>query len=81
MDLQYGSSVWYATSKNGTAALVDILSRVQAVGARTIIGAFKTAAKQVVCDEATLEPVETSLSRKAAAFVLTTAATPIDHTV
>lgn len=46
-----------------------------------IVGAFETAAKQVVCNEAILKTIEASLSRKAAAFVLTAAATPMNHPI
>ncbi|KAF4547065.1 Hypothetical protein D9617_61g013160 [Elsinoe fawcettii] len=44
-----------------------------------IIGASKIVSKQVACDEATLEPLAQSPSRKAAKFAITTAAVPEGH--
>ena len=77
--LLYGASTWFAQGRRGIQRLISRCDRVQALGAKMVIGAFKTVAGVVAVDEAGLDAVEETLGRRMALHLVSSMAQPKKH--
>jgi hypothetical protein len=72
----YAASVWYAPQRRGTGMLLKQLEKVQRLGARNILSAFRTVSLRVLEAETNLPSVNARLDRKVAAHLPTLLAVP-----
>jgi hypothetical protein len=65
----YAASVWYAPQWRGTRVLLKQLEKLQRLGARNILLAFRTVSLRVLEAETNLPLVDTRLDKKVAAHL------------
>lgn len=65
----YAASAWYGPSMYGVGRLLNMVDRVQRLGAQVITRAFKKVALPVLESEAGLSPVEFRLKRKVGKYL------------
>jgi len=77
----YAASVWYGPGRRGLVGLTNALEKVQRLGARMILRAWKRVALPILEVEACLEPVVVRLQRKTAKHAVMTLSLPVDNPV
>jgi ribonuclease HI len=75
------STTWYGPGRRGNGALVKTLEKVQRLGARYILRAWKHVSLLVLEAEAHLEDTETRLEKRVAKHALKALTLPRDHQV
>lgn len=68
--IDYAVLSWYGPRKHGIVRLARALGKVQRLGARTILGAWKAVSLPILEVEACLEPTEERLERKVIAHTV-----------
>lgn len=77
----YAASSWYGPGKPGVIRLTNALDKVQRLGARMILRAWKTVAMPVLEAEASLEPTVARLLRKSCKHAAKVLSLPTDNPV
>ncbi|KAM0718341.1 hypothetical protein Q7P37_006673 [Cladosporium fusiforme] len=77
----YAASAWYGLGKRGVVGLTNALEKVQRLGARLILRAWKRVAVPILEVEACLEPVVVRLQRKTANHAVMAMSLPVDNPV
>jgi ribonuclease HI len=77
--IDYAASTWFGPGKRGTVRLCYALGKVQRLGARAILRAWKAVALPILEAEANLEGTRVRLTRKVVAHATKLLALPIDN--
>jgi ribonuclease HI len=75
----YAASSWFSQDRRGTVRLIHRMQKVQKLGAKIILRAFRGVAAQVLDAEANLEPVQERLTRKMIRHVANLGSLPADN--
>jgi hypothetical protein len=79
--IDYAALTWFGPGKRGTVRLCHALGKVQRLGARAILRAWKAVALPILEAEANVEATRVRLTRKAVAHTTKLLALPIDNPV
>jgi ribonuclease HI len=79
--VDYAASAWFGPGQKGTVRLCNALDRVQRMGARAILRAWKAVALPILEAEANVESTATRLTRKVTAHAVKLLMLPIDNPV
>jgi ribonuclease HI len=79
--LDYAASTWYGPGRRGNRKLIKSLEKVQRLGARYILRAWKNVSLPVLEAEAHLEDTETRLEKKVTKHTLKAFTLPTTHPV
>jgi ribonuclease HI len=79
--VDYAASTWFGPGQKGTARLCHTLEKVQRLGARAILRAWKAVALPILEVEAGIEATTVRLTRKVTAHAAKLLALPIDNPV
>jgi hypothetical protein len=77
--INYAASTWFGPGKRGTVRLCHALGKVQRLGARAILRAWKAVALPILEAEANVEATRVRLMRKVVAYATKLLALPIDN--
>jgi ribonuclease HI len=77
--LDYAASAWYGPGKVGVLRLTYALDKVQRLGARMILGAWKSVALPILEAEACLEPTAERILRKVTKHAVKVLTLPTDN--
>jgi hypothetical protein len=77
--LDYAASAWYGPGKVGVLRLTNALDKVQRLGARMILRAWKSVALPILEAEACLEPTTERILRKVTRHVVKVLTLPTDN--
>ena len=77
--VDYAASAWFGPGKRGTVRLCHALGKVQRLGARAILRAWKAVALPILEAEANLEATRVRLTRKVVAHAIKLLVLPIDN--
>jgi hypothetical protein len=77
--VDYAASAWFGPGKRGTVRLCHALGKIQRLGARAILRAWKAVALPILKAEANLEATRVRLTRKVVAHATKLLALPIDN--
>jgi hypothetical protein len=77
--LDYAASAWYGPGKVGVLRLTNALDKVQRLGARMILRAWKSVALPILEAEACLEPTTERILRKVTKHVVEVLTLPTDN--
>jgi ribonuclease HI len=79
--VDYAASAWFSPGQKGTIRLYHALERVQRLGARSILRAWKTVALPILKAEANIESTKTRLTRKVTTHAVKLLTLPINNPV
>jgi hypothetical protein len=79
--IDYAASTWFGPGRRGTVRLCHALGKVQRLGARAILRAWKAVALPILEAEANVEATRVRLTRKVVAHATKLLALPIDNPV
>jgi ribonuclease HI len=79
--IDYAASTWFGPGKRGTVRLCHALGKVQRLGDRAILRAWKAVALPILEAEANVETTRVRLTRKVVAHATKLLALPIDNPV
>ena len=79
--IDYAASTWFGPGKRGMVRLCHALGKVQRLGARAILRAWKAVALPILEAEANVEATRVRLTRKVVAHATKLLALPIDNPV
>jgi len=77
--MDYAASTWYGLEKQGTNRLIETLEKVQRLGARGILRAWKNVSLPVLEAETYLEDTRTRLDKKVAKHAVKVLTCPTTH--
>jgi hypothetical protein len=77
--LDYAASAWYGPGKVGVLRLTNALDKVQRLGARMILRAWKSVALPILEAEACLEPTAERILRKVTKYAVKVLTLPTDN--
>jgi ribonuclease HI len=79
--VDYAASTWFGPGQRGVVRLCNALEKVQRIGARAILRAWKAVALPILEAEANIEATKARLTRKVTAHAVKLLALPIDNPV
>jgi ribonuclease HI len=79
--IDYAASTWFGPGQRGVIRLCNALEKVQRIGARAILRAWKAVALPILEAEANIEATKARLTRKVTAHAAKLLALPIDNPV
>jgi hypothetical protein len=79
--VDYAALAWFGSGQKGTIRLYYALKRVQRLGARSILRAWKTVALPILKAEANIESTKTRLTRKVTTHAVKLLTLPINNLV
>jgi hypothetical protein len=79
--IDYAASVWFGPGQRGTTRLCNQLDKVQRLGARAILRAWKAVALPILEAEARIGHTKARLTRKVTAHAVKLLMLPIDNPI